>query len=90
MFPGSECTFPDLHVILTSFPPARVGKISIEEFRHTWKLFSSHLGVAVNDKTIDDMARSIDFNKDGSIDFNEFLEAFRVVHKLDVKDQQQG
>lgn len=64
------------------------GLISVEEFRHTWRLFSAHLGVDINDKAIDDLARSIDFNKDGSIDFTEFLEAFRVVHKLDNKDQQ--
>lgn len=62
------------------------GLISIEEFRHTWQLFSAHLGVKIDDRAIDDLARSIDFNKDGSIDFNEFLEAFRVVHKLDNKD----
>lgn len=63
------------------------GLISIEEFRHTWHLFSAHLGVKIDNRAIDDLARSIDFNKDGSIDFNEFLEAFRVVHKLDNKDQ---
>uniref|UniRef100_A0A671T415 Serine/threonine-protein phosphatase with EF-hands n=1 Tax=Sinocyclocheilus anshuiensis TaxID=1608454 RepID=A0A671T415_9TELE len=80
----------DLEIIFNIIDKDHSGQISIEEFRQTWKLFSSHLGVAVNDQTIDDMARSIDFNKDGSIDFNEFLEALRVVHKLDVKEQQQG
>uniref|UniRef100_A0A8C4X431 Serine/threonine-protein phosphatase n=1 Tax=Erpetoichthys calabaricus TaxID=27687 RepID=A0A8C4X431_ERPCA len=63
-----------------------VGLISIEEFRQTWKLFSSHLHIPIDDEAIDDLARSIDYNKDGSIDFNEFLEAFRVVHKLDSKE----
>lgn len=62
------------------------GLISIEEFRHTWRLFSAHLGADIDDVAIDDLARSIDFNKDGGIDFTEFLEAFRVVHKLDVKN----
>ncbi|KAG7275848.1 hypothetical protein CRUP_016788 [Coryphaenoides rupestris] len=57
--------------------------ISLDEFRHTWRLFSAHLGVAPDDGSVDDLARSMDFNKDGSIDFTEFLEAFRVVHKLD-------
>ncbi|XP_041936102.1 serine/threonine-protein phosphatase with EF-hands 1 [Alosa sapidissima] len=80
----------DLEIIFNIIDKDHSGLISIEEFRQTWKLFSTHLGVAVNEEAIDDMARSIDFNKDGSIDFTEFLEAFRVVHKLDVKDQQQG
>lgn len=62
------------------------GLISIEEFRQIWRLFSAHLGVDINNKAIDDLARSIDFNKDGSIDFTEFLEAFRVVHKLENKE----
>ncbi|MGH0145539.1 UNVERIFIED_CONTAM: hypothetical protein FKN15_043197 [Acipenser sinensis] len=66
---------------------ASPGLISIEEFRQTWRLFSSHLHVHVDNAAIDDLARSIDFNKDGSIDFNEFLEAFRVVHKLDSKEK---
>uniref|UniRef100_A0AAR2IW66 Serine/threonine-protein phosphatase n=1 Tax=Pygocentrus nattereri TaxID=42514 RepID=A0AAR2IW66_PYGNA len=80
----------DLEIIFNIIDKDHSGQISIEEFRQTWKLFSSHLGVDVDDQAIDDMARSIDFNKDGSIDFNEFLEAFRVVHKLDMKEQQQG
>ncbi|XP_058237383.1 serine/threonine-protein phosphatase with EF-hands 1 [Hemibagrus wyckioides] len=80
----------DLEIIFNIIDKDHSGQISIEEFRQTWKLFSSHLGVDVDDRAIDDMARSIDFNKDGSIDFNEFLEAFRVVHKLDMKEQQQG
>ncbi|KAJ8399617.1 hypothetical protein AAFF_G00410280 [Aldrovandia affinis] len=79
----------DLEIIFNIIDKDHSGLISIEEFRHTWKLFSSHLRVAVEDSAVDDLARSIDFNKDGSIDFNEFLEAFRVVHRLDTKDQQQ-
>lgn len=63
-----------------------LGLISIEEFRQTWKLFSSHLHISIDDATIDDLAHSIDSNKDGSIDFNEFLEAFRVVHKFERQD----
>ncbi|XP_070780644.1 serine/threonine-protein phosphatase with EF-hands 2-like [Enoplosus armatus] len=55
------------------------GLISFEEFRQTWKLLSSHLKTEISDKAIADLAQSIDFNKDGSIDINEFMEAFRLV-----------
>ncbi|KAF3832842.1 hypothetical protein F7725_026507 [Dissostichus mawsoni] len=78
----------DIEIIFNIIDKDHSGLISIEEFRHTWRLFSAHLGVDIDDRAIDDLARSIDFNKDGSIDFTEFLEAFRVVHKLENKDQQ--
>ncbi|KAM9337909.1 serine/threonine-protein phosphatase with EF-hands 2 [Symphorus nematophorus] len=55
------------------------GLISLEEFRQTWKLLSTHLKMEISDKAITDLAQSIDFNKDGSIDINEFMEAFRLV-----------
>ncbi|XP_032042380.1 serine/threonine-protein phosphatase with EF-hands 2 [Aythya fuligula] len=55
------------------------GLISFEEFHQTWKLFSSHMNIELTDDGINDLVRSIDFNKDGNIDFNEFLEAFRLV-----------
>uniref|UniRef100_A0A8C4ZA21 Serine/threonine-protein phosphatase n=1 Tax=Gadus morhua TaxID=8049 RepID=A0A8C4ZA21_GADMO len=73
----------DLELIFNIIDKDHSGLISLDEFRHTWRLFSGHLGVALDDGAIDALARSIDFNKDGSIDFTEFLEAFRVVHKLD-------
>lgn len=56
------------------------GSISYEEFRQTWKLLSSHLKIDISDKAIADLASSIDFNKDGSIDINEFMEAFRLAN----------
>lgn len=62
-----------------------LGLISLEEFRHTWKLFTSHLGIDVTDESLDKLVLSIDYNKDGYIDFNEFLEAFHVVHRLERK-----
>ncbi|KAG8515194.1 Serine/threonine-protein phosphatase with EF-hands 2 [Galemys pyrenaicus] len=57
------------------------GLISLDEFRQTWKLFSSHMNIDITDDCICGLARSIDFNKDGHIDINEFLEAFRLVEK---------
>uniref|UniRef100_A0A3Q1IPK6 Serine/threonine-protein phosphatase with EF-hands n=1 Tax=Anabas testudineus TaxID=64144 RepID=A0A3Q1IPK6_ANATE len=70
----------DIEIIFNIMDKDHSGLISIEEFRHTWRLFSAHLGVDIDDRAIDDLARSIDFNKDGSIDFTEFLEAFRSLY----------
>ncbi|XP_029300831.1 serine/threonine-protein phosphatase with EF-hands 2 [Cottoperca gobio] len=55
------------------------GLISFKEFHQTWELLSSHLKTEISAKAITDLAQSIDFNKDGSIDINEFMEAFRLV-----------
>ncbi|XP_003790179.1 serine/threonine-protein phosphatase with EF-hands 2 [Otolemur garnettii] len=57
------------------------GFISLDEFRQTWTLFSSHMKIDITDDCICGLARSIDFNKDGHIDINEFLEAFRLVEQ---------
>lgn len=62
-----------------------VGLISPSEFRKMWKIFSSYLGIHSHDEAVDKLAQSIDFNKDGNIDFSEFLEAFHVVHQLENK-----
>ncbi|XP_065261334.1 serine/threonine-protein phosphatase with EF-hands 2 [Emys orbicularis] len=63
------------------------GLISFEEFHQTWKLFSSHMNIELTDDGISDLARSIDFNKDGNIDFNEFLEAFRLIEHTHCDDK---
>uniref|UniRef100_A0A8C8RST7 Serine/threonine-protein phosphatase with EF-hands n=1 Tax=Pelusios castaneus TaxID=367368 RepID=A0A8C8RST7_9SAUR len=63
------------------------GLISFEEFHHTWRLFSSHMNIELTDDGISDLARSIDFNKDGNIDFNEFLEAFRLIEQSPGDDK---
>ncbi|XP_053313388.1 serine/threonine-protein phosphatase with EF-hands 1 [Spea bombifrons] len=76
----------DLEIIFNIIDKDHSGLISIEEFRQTWKLFSTHLHIDIDDSTIDDLAHSIDSNKDGGIDFHEFLEAFRVVKKFDIMD----
>ncbi|XP_042228027.1 serine/threonine-protein phosphatase with EF-hands 2-like [Homarus americanus] len=55
------------------------GHISMEEFKETCELLSRHIEVPISTQEITDLARSIDINKDGYIDFNEFLECFRIV-----------
>ncbi|XP_078265451.1 serine/threonine-protein phosphatase with EF-hands 1 isoform X2 [Rhinoraja longicauda] len=71
----------NLEIIFGMISKSRTGLISMEEFQQTWKLFSSHMNVHVDNSYVDDLARSIDFNNDGFIEFNEFLEAFRLVQK---------
>ncbi|XP_053160590.1 serine/threonine-protein phosphatase with EF-hands 1 isoform X2 [Hemicordylus capensis] len=78
----------DLEIIFNMIDRDNSGLISIDEFRQTWKLFNLHLRINVDDDSIDKLAHSIDVNKDGSIDFNEFLEAFHVVHKFENRYSQ--
>ncbi|KAE8630966.1 hypothetical protein XENTR_v10001034 [Xenopus tropicalis] len=78
----------DLETIFRIIDSDSSGLISFEEFQHTWKLLSSHLNIEVSDEAICKMARSIDFNKDGNIDINEFLEAFRLVDKPNIEDKE--
>ncbi|XP_053511682.1 serine/threonine-protein phosphatase with EF-hands 2 isoform X2 [Artibeus jamaicensis] len=66
------------------------GFISLDEFRQTWKLFSSHMKTDITDDCVCDLARSIDFNKDGHIDINEFLEAFRLVEQSCLEGSDSG
>ncbi|XP_061220569.1 serine/threonine-protein phosphatase with EF-hands 1 isoform X2 [Neopsephotus bourkii] len=75
----------DLELIFNIIDKDHSGLISLEEFRHTWKLFTSHLGIDVTDESLGKLVLSIDYNKDGYIDFSEFLEAFHVVHRLERK-----
>ncbi|XP_010594134.2 serine/threonine-protein phosphatase with EF-hands 1 [Loxodonta africana] len=74
----------DLHIIFNVIDTDHSGMISMEEFRAMWKLFKKHYGVPVDDSQVDELANKMDLNKDGSIDFNEFLKAFHVVHKFDT------
>ncbi|XP_037990103.1 serine/threonine-protein phosphatase with EF-hands 1 [Motacilla alba alba] len=75
----------DLEIIFNIIDKDHSGLISLEEFSQTWRLFTSHLGIEIQDDSIDKLVLSIDYNKDGHIDFNEFLEAFHVVHRLEKK-----
>ncbi|XP_060103392.1 serine/threonine-protein phosphatase with EF-hands 2 [Heteronotia binoei] len=69
---------PNLETVFNIIDTDHSGLISFEEFRQIWKLFSAHMQIEISESGICDLARSIDFNKDGNIDFNEFLEAFRI------------
>ncbi|RLW07687.1 hypothetical protein DV515_00003645 [Chloebia gouldiae] len=75
----------DLEIIFNIIDKDHSGLISLEEFSQTWRLFTSHLGIDIEDDSIDKLVLSIDYNRDGHIDFNEFLEAFHVVHRLEKK-----
>uniref|UniRef100_A0A8I3Q079 Serine/threonine-protein phosphatase with EF-hands n=1 Tax=Canis lupus familiaris TaxID=9615 RepID=A0A8I3Q079_CANLF len=72
---------PNLEAIFRITDSDHSGFISLDEFRQTWKLFSSHMNIDITDDCICDLARSIDLNRDGHIDINEFLEAFRIVEQ---------
>uniref|UniRef100_A0A8C9GK16 Serine/threonine-protein phosphatase n=1 Tax=Piliocolobus tephrosceles TaxID=591936 RepID=A0A8C9GK16_9PRIM len=73
----------DLEIIFNAIDTDHSGLISMEEFRATWKLFSSHYNVLIDDSQVNKLANIMDLNKDGSIDFNEFLKAFYVVHRYE-------
>ncbi|KAL6114770.1 ppef2 [Pungitius sinensis] len=57
------------------------GFITIEDFQQTWKLLSVYLKMEITDDTIADLIVTIDRNQDGSIDIEEFMEAFRLTDK---------
>ncbi|XP_054437173.1 serine/threonine-protein phosphatase with EF-hands 1 [Pteronotus mesoamericanus] len=78
----------DLQVIFNVIDSDHSGLISMEEFHAMWKLFSSHYNVHIDDSQVDELAKRMDLNKDGSIDFNEFFKAFYVVHKFDNSNKE--
>lgn len=59
----------------------------MDEFADTCELISKHMETAIPREEITDLANSIDINKDGQIDFNEFLECFRIVDATSRNDQ---
>ncbi|XP_076047339.1 serine/threonine-protein phosphatase with EF-hands pef-1-like [Oratosquilla oratoria] len=65
------------------------GNISMEEFSEACSLLSQHTDDPMPKEEIIDLARSIDLNKDGFIDFNEFLECFRIVDTLHKDEEEE-
>ncbi|XP_018965654.1 serine/threonine-protein phosphatase with EF-hands 2 isoform X2 [Cyprinus carpio] len=57
------------------------GLITFEDFRQTLKLLSAYLKMEISDEVINELVISTDTNNDGSIDIDEFMEAFRLVDK---------
>ena len=51
----------------------------MDEFEESCRLLNEHTNSNIPLDSIEDLAKSIDMDKDGYIDFNEFLEAFRLV-----------
>lgn len=51
----------------------------MEEFAEACDLLGQHLGSSIPEQQKLEMAKSMDMNKDGKIDLNEFLETFRIV-----------
>lgn len=49
----------------------------MQEFEDALNILIKQLELHIKTSDIRDIAESIDINKDGCIDFNEFLEAFR-------------
>jgi serine/threonine-protein phosphatase with EF-hand domain len=56
----------------------------MQEFTDVCVFLSHHNGSTFDEKQIMDLATSIDLDKNGVIDFNEFLEAFRMVDIADL------
>ena len=52
----------------------------MEEFSEACTVLCQHTGTVLTGKEIRNMVNAMDQNKDGQIDFNEFLEAFRIVN----------
>lgn len=68
-----------LETIFRAFDKDNSGHLSMAEFSEACQLLVKHANITLTQNQIRDIATSLDLNKDGMIDFNEFLEAFRIV-----------
>ncbi|CAF1124254.1 unnamed protein product [Rotaria sp. Silwood1] len=68
-----------LETVFRAMDKDNSGVISLQEFTDVCVFLGNHNGSKLDEKQIVDLAKSIDLDKNGVIDFNEFLEAFRIV-----------
>ncbi|KAK7486992.1 hypothetical protein BaRGS_00021808, partial [Batillaria attramentaria] len=68
-----------LETIFRIFDKDSSGYISMSEFEEACGILTRHASIPMPQSQIAEIAQSLDLNKDGQIDFNEFLEAFRIV-----------
>ena len=54
----------------------------MDEFEEACDILSEHSSITIPKEHVLNMAHNMDMNKDGLIDFNEFLEAFRIVDQF--------
>ena len=60
-----------------------LGFVSQEEFQECCEIFCQHTS-SILKQDMKDLASTIDINNDGNIDFNEFLEAFRLCKNTSI------
>ncbi|CAF1555379.1 unnamed protein product [Adineta steineri] len=72
-----------LETVFRAIDQDNSGVISMKEFTDVCSFLGDHNGSPFDEKQIMDLATSIDLDKNGVIDFNEFLEAFRIVDSGD-------
>ncbi|KAM3183080.1 hypothetical protein ACTXT7_011064 [Hymenolepis weldensis] len=74
--------YTDLDELVSIFKQFDVednGFVRVDQFKEKCKKLYADKGVPCEDSTIDKLAILLDFNSDGIIDFNEFIEGSRLV-----------